>query len=71
MNPADKLKDIVKESRSFILIGGTMKPVDQLLDAFFRVCELQHEDVVQFSCGHVIDDSQLIALSLGLYKYFL
>lgn len=42
-----------------------MKPVDQLLDAFYRVCGLNQENVVQFSCGHVINDSQLIALSLG------
>lgn len=65
LNPADRLREIVKEARAVILVGGTMRPVDQLLDAFQRVCGVSSENILQFSCGHVINDAQLVAVSIG------
>ncbi|KAI1727880.1 DEAD2 domain-containing protein [Ditylenchus destructor] len=65
LNPADRLREIANDCRSLILVGGTMRPVDQLMDAFERVCNLPGDRICQFACGHVIDDSQLTALSLA------
>uniref|UniRef100_A0A915BZN0 Helicase ATP-binding domain-containing protein n=2 Tax=Parascaris univalens TaxID=6257 RepID=A0A915BZN0_PARUN len=65
LNPAEKLKDIVGTARSVILIGGTMEPAQQLLHSLNTLCEVPSENIVRFSCGHVIDDNQLVALSLG------
>ncbi|TKR64058.1 hypothetical protein L596_024654 [Steinernema carpocapsae] len=65
LNPADKLKDLVKEARSVLLIGGTMEPAEQLIDAFERVCEIPKDSIARFSCGHVVDDHQLTAVSLA------
>lgn len=49
LNPADRLRDIANEARSLVLVGGTMRPVDQLLDAFERVCNLPLERICEFS----------------------
>jgi chromosome transmission fidelity protein 1 len=65
LNPAEKLRDVVNESRSLVLIGGTMKPLDQLMDAFQRVCQVDTNKIVNYSCGHVIDKKQLMALTVA------
>uniref|UniRef100_A0A1I8BK20 Helicase ATP-binding domain-containing protein n=1 Tax=Meloidogyne hapla TaxID=6305 RepID=A0A1I8BK20_MELHA len=65
LNPAEKLRDIVNECRSLILLGGTMRPVDQLMDAFKRVCKIPQQRIKVFSCGHVIGPKQLLAISIG------
>uniref|UniRef100_A0A913HJ00 Helicase ATP-binding domain-containing protein n=1 Tax=Strongyloides stercoralis TaxID=6248 RepID=A0A913HJ00_STRER len=62
LNPAEKLKNLVKESKALILIGGTMKPIDQLLDSFERVCSLPKESITTFSCDHIVNKNQLIAM---------
>ncbi|VDM40911.1 unnamed protein product [Toxocara canis] len=65
LNPAEKLKDVVRAARSVVLIGGTMEPSQQLLHSLNTLCEVPSGNIVRFSCGHVIDDDQLVALSLG------
>uniref|UniRef100_A0A1I8AK90 DNA 5'-3' helicase n=1 Tax=Steinernema glaseri TaxID=37863 RepID=A0A1I8AK90_9BILA len=65
LNPAEKLKDLVKDARSVLLIGGTMEPAEQLIDAFERVCEVPKDSIARFSCGHVVGDDQLTAISLA------
>uniref|UniRef100_A0A0N5AH69 Helicase ATP-binding domain-containing protein n=1 Tax=Syphacia muris TaxID=451379 RepID=A0A0N5AH69_9BILA len=62
LNTAEKLYDIVSNVRALILIGGTMEPADYLFHSLHKVPK---EKVLRFSCEHVIDDSQLLALSLG------
>jgi chromosome transmission fidelity protein 1 len=65
LNPAEKLREIVSECHSLILLGGTMRPIDQLLDGFKKVCGIKEERILQFSCGHVICPEQLMAISIG------
>ena len=42
-----------------------MRPVDQLMDAFKRVCKIPQQRIKVFSCGHVIGPKQLLAISIG------
>ncbi|VDL77240.1 unnamed protein product [Nippostrongylus brasiliensis] len=63
LNPAARLMDVVKEARSTIFIGGTMEPANILVDSLTRGGV--RNGIRRFTCSHVIDDHQLLALSLG------
>ncbi|MFH4973995.1 hypothetical protein AB6A40_000704 [Gnathostoma spinigerum] len=65
LNPASKLIDLVNDARSIILIGGTLEPAKQLIHSFTNICRVPTERILRFSCGHVIDDNQLVAVSIG------
>ncbi|KAJ1349514.1 hypothetical protein KIN20_005097 [Parelaphostrongylus tenuis] len=64
LNPATRLLEVVNESRATILVGGTMEPADLLVDCLSKAVK---NGVRRFCCSHVIDDHQLLALSLGLH----
>lgn len=55
----------MQHSRAVILAGGTMEPSASLIDALTRVCQLPTDRIRRFSCGHIIDDSQLLAVCLS------
>jgi chromosome transmission fidelity protein 1 len=59
------LRDIVQRARAVILAGGTMEPSAPLIDALTRVCQLPSNRIHRFSCGHIIDDHQLLAVCLS------
>ncbi|VDM59257.1 unnamed protein product [Angiostrongylus costaricensis] len=65
LNPATRLLEVVNESRATILVGGTMEPADLLVDCLSRAVK---NGIRRFCCSHVIDEDQLLALSLGLIK---
>ena len=65
LNPIAKLRDVISASRSLLLIGGTMRPTDQLVNGLISVCNVPKERIIEFSCGHVIDKSNLLTISLG------
>jgi hypothetical protein len=66
----DKLKDLVTGTsggpRAILLLGGTMRPTELLHRGLTSVCALPEERIVEFSCGHVVAESNLLALSIGL-----
>ncbi|KAE9420189.1 hypothetical protein Angca_005650, partial [Angiostrongylus cantonensis] len=64
LNPATRLLEVVNESRATILIGGTMEPADLLADCLSRAAK---NGIRRFCCSHVIDEDQLLALSLGFH----
>ena len=49
-----------------ILCGGTMKPFDEYIDHLFTPLGVPSNRLKTFSCGHVIPDSNLLALCLGV-----
>ncbi|KAK5980252.1 ATP-dependent DNA helicase chl-1 [Trichostrongylus colubriformis] len=63
LNPASRLMEVVKEARATILIGGTMEPAGLLVDCLSRGGV--ENGIRRFSCSHVIDDHQLLALAIG------
>jgi chromosome transmission fidelity protein 1 len=62
LNPAEHFRQIVQEARSVILAGGTMSPVDDLIQHLFPY--LPSERIQRFSCGHVVPETSLLAFSL-------
>ncbi|CAJ0637509.1 4371_t:CDS:10, partial [Entrophospora sp. SA101] len=48
LNPSNQFKEIVQEARSVILAGGTMEPVNELIEQLFPY--LPSEKIVKFSC---------------------
>ncbi|CAB3403194.1 unnamed protein product [Caenorhabditis bovis] len=62
LNPADRLAEVVKGARATVLVGGTMEPAQLLIETLSRA-NLDN-DIRRFSCSHVIDDDQLLAISV-------
>ena len=54
--------DVVKEARSVILVGGTMRPFDEFIDQIFIPAGKNDSDVSVFSCDHVIDTKRQLAI---------
>ena len=67
LNASDHFKDIVKESRSVILAGGTMKPFEEFTELLLKPMSIPRleERIVTFSCGHVIPADSIIPLALS------
>ena len=63
LNPEAHIRPIAVEARSVVLAGGTMEPVDDVIDQLFP--DVPPERFVRFSCGHVIPDSSMQAFALG------
>ncbi|KHJ85490.1 hypothetical protein OESDEN_14782, partial [Oesophagostomum dentatum] len=63
LNPASRLLEVVNEARATILVGGTMEPAGLLVDCLSRGGS--ENSIRRFSCSHVIDDHQLLALSIA------
>ncbi|VUZ47160.1 unnamed protein product [Hymenolepis diminuta] len=62
LNPGRYLHDVVKQARSVILVGGTMKPFDEFIDQIFLPAGKVDTDVSIFSCGHVINAKSQLAI---------
>ncbi|CAJ0765351.1 15944_t:CDS:10 [Entrophospora sp. SA101] len=63
LNPSNQFKEIVQEARSVILAGGTMEPVNELIEQLFPY--LPSEKIVKFSCGHIIPPENLLTLTVS------
>lgn len=66
LDPSEDFRDIVEESKCVILAGGTMEPVSEFTD--FLVPYLKNDQITQFSCDHVIPDSNLYVFPVASYK---
>uniref|UniRef100_A0A1I8G3F4 Helicase ATP-binding domain-containing protein n=1 Tax=Macrostomum lignano TaxID=282301 RepID=A0A1I8G3F4_9PLAT len=65
LNPASHFAEVVQQSRCVILAGGTMRPVDDLITQLFVPAGCSQ--VEQFSCGHVVDKRNVLALVVDRY----
>lgn len=63
LNPADRLSEVVTSARATILVGGTMEPAQLLVETLSRG-SIGADSIRRFSCCHVIDDSQLLAVTV-------
>ncbi len=60
LNPNVCFEEIIKNARSVILAGGTMKPVSDFEQLISDKSRIEY-----FSCGHVIPKENLLAVTLG------
>lgn len=59
LDPAEAFASVVRELRCVLLCGGTMEPVDELLE--YLVPQVPRDRIQTFTCGHVIPDENLMA----------
>ena len=57
LEPQEIFKSIVQDSKCVILAGGTMQPVSDITESLFPY--IPSDEIVQFSCDHIIPDSNL------------
>ncbi|CAI4230534.1 unnamed protein product [Auanema sp. JU1783] len=62
LNPGERLSEIAQQTRSTILVGGTMEPADLLVKSLANKGD--ESKIVRFTCQHVIDDHQLLPLAI-------
>ncbi|XP_027218819.2 ATP-dependent DNA helicase DDX11 isoform X1 [Penaeus vannamei] len=65
LNPASHFHDIVKECRSVIVAGGTMRPVSEFRNQLFLSAGATPERIHEFSCGHVVPGEQIMPIALN------
>ncbi|XP_021363859.1 ATP-dependent DNA helicase DDX11-like isoform X2 [Mizuhopecten yessoensis] len=65
LNPAVHFSDVLSEARSVIVAGGTMQPISEFKDQLFHSAGVHPARLLEYSCGHVIPEDNLLALSLG------
>ncbi|KAJ7164685.1 helicase C-terminal domain-containing protein [Mycena crocata] len=63
LNPAPHFLEVVECARSVILAGGTMSPISDVINQLFS--QLPAEKISNFSCGHIIPESNLQTIVVG------
>uniref|UniRef100_A0A1I7TMF7 DNA 5'-3' helicase n=1 Tax=Caenorhabditis tropicalis TaxID=1561998 RepID=A0A1I7TMF7_9PELO len=64
LNPADRLAEVLNSCRATVLVGGTMEPAQLLVETLSRG-SIGSDSIRRFSCSHVINDSQLLAVTIN------
>ncbi|XP_028407125.1 ATP-dependent DNA helicase DDX11-like [Dendronephthya gigantea] len=65
LNPAVYFKSVVQEARAVIVAGGTMQPVSEFKQQLLYSCSVSTQDIHEFSCGHIIPEENLLAVTLA------
>lgn len=62
LDPSGPFDDIIKDCRSIILAGGTMKPTYELTEQLFKSCK---DRVEIHSFGHVVESKSILPIALS------
>ncbi|XP_044749872.1 ATP-dependent DNA helicase DDX11 isoform X2 [Coccinella septempunctata] len=62
LNPSSQFTDIVKEARSVIVAGGTMKPIGEFKNRLFISSGVALDKIVEFSCDHIISPDNILPI---------
>ncbi|XP_062554227.1 ATP-dependent DNA helicase DDX11 [Armigeres subalbatus] len=62
LNPGARFQEILTSSRSVILAGGTMQPIEELTEQLFKSCQ---ERVQVKSYGHVVPADAVLPLAIA------
>ncbi|KAI8847733.1 helicase C-terminal domain-containing protein [Chytridium lagenaria] len=63
LNPLDVFQEIVTESRSVILAGGTMEPIGDFIDQLLSF--VPEKDLHRFSCGHIVPPTSVLTMAVS------
>ncbi|KAI9292266.1 DNA repair helicase [Neoconidiobolus thromboides FSU 785] len=63
LNSINSFQQIIEQSRSTILIGGTLAPINEYINQLIEPKD--YNNIIQFSCNHVIDKKNLLCLTLN------
>eukprot|EP00941_MAST-03F_sp_MAST-3F-sp1_P004301 g4301.t1 len=63
LNAATHFQEIVNEAHAVLLLGGTMKPLDDIIQQLFW--KVDKNDISTLSCDHVVPDANLLALAVS------
>ncbi|XP_060530615.1 ATP-dependent DNA helicase DDX11 [Cylas formicarius] len=64
LNPASLISDFIRDARSVIVAGGTMKPNSEFRDQLFINAGAQSNRIVEFSCDHIIPANNILPIIL-------
>ncbi|RZF35683.1 hypothetical protein LSTR_LSTR010004 [Laodelphax striatellus] len=64
LNPASHFVDVVREARSVVVAGGTMKPIAEFRDQLFAGAGANKDRILHFSCGHVVSPDRILPIVL-------
>ena len=62
LNPAGQFQEIVKDARSVIVAGGTMKPISEFKNRLFIGAGASPHQIIEFSCDHIIPPENILPL---------
>lgn len=62
LNASSQFSDIVKESRSVIVAGGTMKPISEFKNRLFINAGAEPERIIEFACDHIIPPENILPI---------
>ena len=62
LDPSGPFDEIIKDCRSVVLAGGTMKPTYELTEQLFKNCK---DRVEIYSFGHVVDSKSILPITLS------
>ncbi|XP_028139736.1 ATP-dependent DNA helicase DDX11 isoform X2 [Diabrotica virgifera virgifera] len=62
LNSSSHFSDIVKEARSVVVAGGTMKPISEFRDRLFINAGAKPEKIFEFSCDHIIPPENILPI---------
>ena len=65
LNAAVHFRRLVDDARSVLLLGGTLQPFGYVTASLFEGCTKPIKDLTLFSCGHVVDRRNVMALTVG------
>lgn len=62
LNASSNFSDLIKEARSIIVAGGTMKPVSEFRERLFINAGAPVERIMEFSCDHIIPPENILPI---------
>lgn len=62
LNSSSHFSDVVKEARSVVVAGGTMKPISEFRNRLFIKAGAKPNMIVEFTCDHIIPAENILPI---------